>query len=60
MRIDEEVDRFIREAYNKAKEIITQKREILDRIATTLVKQETLNQQEFEQLVGIPANGDVV
>ena len=60
LRIDEEVDRFIREAYNKAKEIITQKREILDRIATTLVKQETLNQQEFEQLVGIPANGDVV
>ena len=53
LRIDEEVDRFIREAYNKAKEIITQKREILDRIATTLVKQETLNQQEFEQLVGI-------
>jgi cell division protease FtsH len=56
LRIDQEVDRFIREAYNKAKEIITHKREILDRIAKTLVDRETLNQQEFEQLVGIPAN----
>lgn len=49
--IDKEIDTLITNAQNSAKNIIEKKRDILDNIANTLLKKETLEQQEFESIV---------
>jgi len=51
-KIDEEVAQFIKEAQVKAKKILTQRRKILDRIAKVLTAKETIEREEFEQLIG--------
>ena len=48
--IDEEVRGIVREAYELAKEILTNHREQLDRIAERLIEVETLNADEFGAL----------
>lgn len=50
-RIDEEVKRIIDEAFGRAKEILTKNRATLDLIAAELMKKETLEGGEFEELV---------
>lgn len=50
-RIDEEVERFITEAHDKARAILTDKRELLETIARRLVEKETIEREEFEELV---------
>ncbi len=49
--IDAEVKKIIDEAYTKAQSIITEYRKALDVIASTLVEQETIEREEFEQLL---------
>ncbi|MFH1820574.1 MAG: ATP-dependent zinc metalloprotease FtsH [Candidatus Nealsonbacteria bacterium] len=49
--IDEEVSRFIKNAQSQAKEILKRKRKTLDKIAKTLNQKETIEREEFEQLV---------
>jgi cell division protease FtsH len=49
--IDTEVKRIIDEAYKKALDIITTHRKALNAIADTLVEKETLEREEFEQLL---------
>jgi cell division protease FtsH len=50
--IDEEVRRFIEEAHQKAREILREKSETLEKIAQALIKKETLEKDEFDALVG--------
>ena len=49
--IDQEVKAIIDSCYAKAKEILTEKRELLDRIATVLLEREVLDGKEFEALM---------
>ena len=51
-KIDQEVSKFIQDAYKTAEKIITEKREILERIAKTLLEKETIEQEEFNELIG--------
>jgi len=50
-QIDKEVSNFIKNAQQKAQKILKQKRKILDRIAKTLAKKETIEREEFERLI---------
>lgn len=50
-QIDEEVIKIMKDSYNKAKKILIQKRTKLDKIAKTLIEKETLEQEEFKQLM---------
>ena len=50
-KIDQEVSKFISDAYKTAEKIITEKRETLERIAKTLLEKETIEQEEFNELV---------
>jgi len=50
-QIDKEVARFIDDAYDKAKKILTEKRKKLDQIAKVLIKKETIERKEFERLM---------
>lgn len=49
--IDEEVNRFIKKSYDVAKKTISGYREALDMIAKILVEKETIEQEEFEELI---------
>jgi cell division protease FtsH len=51
-QIDKEVKSFIDRAYNTTKKIIGSRRRVLDAIAKTLMEKETLEQNEFEKLIG--------
>jgi cell division protease FtsH len=49
--IDSEVSRLVGEAFKTATDILTKKRDILNRIATTLLEKETLERDEFNALL---------
>ncbi len=51
--IDAEVKKIINEAYEKAESIITEHRKLLNAIATRLVETETMEREEFEQMLVI-------
>lgn len=51
--IDNEVSKIMNDAFKKAKEIMSEKRKILDIIATKLIEVETLEQNEFNELLKI-------
>jgi len=54
-QIDEEVRRIIEEAHQRAKDLLVERREQLDAIATILIQRETLERVEFEALLdGVP------
>ncbi|WP_342507760.1 ATP-dependent zinc metalloprotease FtsH [Sporosarcina sp. FSL K6-2383] len=48
--IDQEMQRIIKEQYARTKEILTEKRELLDLIATTLKEVETLDAEQINHL----------
>ena len=48
--IDSEVKRIIDESYEKAKEILSQKEEVLDKCAALLIQKEKIGREEFEAL----------
>src|SRR6185295_1138936 len=50
-KIDEEVSRIMRAAYQIATDVLTKHRAILDTIADRLVKEETLEQEQFHEIV---------
>lgn len=52
-QIDKEVTRFINEAFEQATSILTERRTVLDTLASTLLEKETIEKDEFEILVGI-------
>lgn len=51
MEIDREVRSIIERCYTRAKEILTENREKMDRIAKILLERETLEREEFEALM---------
>ena len=48
--IDQEMQRIIKEQYARTREILTEKRELLDLIATTLLEVETLDAEQINHL----------
>ena len=50
-KIDNEVARFIEEAEKKAQKILKEKKKLLEKIAKILIKKETIERKEFEELV---------
>ncbi len=51
-QIDAEVEKIISACYKKAKEIIKKHRKELDKVSETLLKQESIDEDEFEKIVG--------
>ena len=51
-KIDQEIIKNIQQAYQTAKEILTQRRDILEKIAQQLLKNETIEMEEFQKIVG--------
>jgi cell division protease FtsH len=50
-QIDDEVRRFILEAYSEAHSLLDEKRDLLDRLAQALLERETLDAEEVEAIV---------
>ncbi len=59
-KIDAEVQRLVRQAYERAKSILTQYRDILDRVAEKLLEKETLSREEFEAIFPPPQVKDAI
>ena len=51
-QIDKEVAKFIKDAETQAKKILTKKKNLLEKIAQTLIEKETIEREEFEKLIG--------
>ena len=49
--IDKEVERFVKNAEEKADRILTKKRHLLNKIAEVLIEKETIEKEEFESLI---------
>lgn len=49
--IDQEVIRFINEAERKALDILKEKKQVLEKLAATLIEKETIEKQEFEKII---------
>ncbi len=49
--VDDEVKRFLDEAFEKARAILTDNRELLDRIALTLLERETVDREDLDLLL---------
>ena len=50
--IDEEVKKILDRAYCEAREVLTTRREHLERVSSELLKHETLTGDEFYQIIG--------
>ncbi|MDR2181458.1 MAG: AAA family ATPase, partial [Treponema sp.] len=55
--IDEEVARITEARYAHARELLAGRRQLLDRITALLLEKETLDEKEFNELVGIAPRG---
>jgi cell division protease FtsH len=53
-KVDDQISRFLTQATELARNILIKHRKKLDAIAEALVKQETLDGDEFERVVGVP------
>lgn len=51
--IDEQVSKFISGAYKVADEILKDKKSMLDKLSDVLLEKETIEQEEFNEIVGI-------
>ena len=49
--IDREVEKFIKDAEKRAKKLLSKKKKLLERIAKTLMEKETIEREEFENLI---------
>jgi len=52
VQIDKEVQKFIKNAQNQARRILTKKKNLLEKVAKTLIEKETIEREEFEKLIG--------
>jgi cell division protease FtsH len=50
-RIDVEIEGFIKSAQNQAEKVIIKRRKMLDKIAEALIEKETIEREEFENLI---------
>ncbi len=53
-RIDVEIDKLISNALQRAKDIITENREAMDRVSIKLLEVETLEREAFMEIIAIP------
>lgn len=53
-KIDGEVKQLVCEAYDKAKEILLEHRDVLDKLAERLLEQETIDASELDEIFPIP------
>ncbi len=53
-KIDEEIDNLIQNALSKAKDLINENREAMDKVAEELLKVETMEREAFVKAIGIP------
>ena len=51
--IDKQVSKFIQEAYVVAEKLLTEKKEVLEKLVAHLVEKEIIEQEEFNALLGI-------
>ena len=51
--IDEQVSKFIKNAYNEAEKVLKEKKDVLDKLSAILLEKETIEQEEFNEIVGI-------
>jgi cell division protease FtsH len=51
-KIDAEIRRVVDEAYDSARDILTEHREELDKLSALLIDKETIDREEFEALLG--------
>jgi len=51
-QIDQEVANFIKDAENTAKKVLSKKKKTLEKIAERLIAKETIEREEFEELIG--------
>lgn len=60
--IDKQVSQFIHNAYLSAEKIITEKKSLLEKIVSVLMEKETIEQEEFNAIVGIikPAKAEPI
>lgn len=49
--IDEEVAKFVKDAENQAKKILAKRKNLLEKVAQTLIEKETIEREEFENLI---------
>jgi len=54
-KIDAEVAKIIKEGQEKARQILSEKRGLLEKIAGRLIEKETIEKEEYEELIGITA-----
>lgn len=52
-KIDDEVSKIIKESQDTAKRILNEKKDILEKLAQRLIEKETVEKEEYEELVGI-------
>ena len=50
--IDKEIDRLLKEALDRATEIIAKQRSAMDKIVAVLLEKETIEKEDFEKLLG--------
>jgi len=53
--IDEEVSKFVKDAEGQAKKILAKRRGLLEKVARTLIEKETIEREEFENLIKPPS-----
>jgi cell division protease FtsH len=53
-KVDEEIKKLVNTALDRAKKILSDNREKLDRVSKVLVEKESLDQKEFAELMGEP------
>lgn len=51
-QIDNEIKKIVNQCYQQALKILKEKRELLDQVAQALIKKESLDDEEFEKIVG--------
>jgi len=51
-KIDKEIEKFVKNAENTARKILTKKKSLLEKIAKRLIEKETIEKEEFEELTG--------
>lgn len=59
-KIDAEIKKIIMVAYNQAIAIVKSKKNLMDKVADVLIKKESIDQDEFEKIVGKKLNGQII
>jgi cell division protease FtsH len=57
--IDDEIRRIVEEAHQTAKDVLTEHREAIDRISKMLLERETIDSEQFEQLLAGKSEDEV-